>query len=346
VVRSLSVLRILLGPIVLLHLEHFFRDAADGVVYSDHYWFPYVGWYPEASPGLYKVLLFAVLVTAPAMSLGIATRLTASYTAGFVAYNLFLSKHHFAHNRAFLVILLTLVAVVPTGRHLSIDALVGRHAHRRVPLWPLWLARFEVCAVYLASATSKLVDPDWWGGVVLQRRAIDNRALAVRQGAPEWAMDLLGNATVQWWLSKGAVLTEYVIALGFLNRRTRLFAIWVAIPFHLAIQAFARVQVFSWAALAALCLWATPDDRARTLVVPPHDAAFGRVVRRLDWFGRFEIHEAVHADTLTLEDRDGITRTGGDARLTTLTRLPVTFWFTAPALAWTRVRSRHVRTGR
>ncbi len=40
-VRALSVLRILLGPIVLLHLERTFRDAADGVVYSDRFYLPY-----------------------------------------------------------------------------------------------------------------------------------------------------------------------------------------------------------------------------------------------------------------------------------------------------------------
>ena len=35
--RALSVLRILLGPIVLLHLKDTFEDAADGIIYSDRY---------------------------------------------------------------------------------------------------------------------------------------------------------------------------------------------------------------------------------------------------------------------------------------------------------------------
>ena len=38
--RAMSVLRILLGPIVLLHLEDTFRAAADGTIYSDRFYLP------------------------------------------------------------------------------------------------------------------------------------------------------------------------------------------------------------------------------------------------------------------------------------------------------------------
>ena len=351
-VRALSVLRILLGPIVLLHLEDTFRLAADGVVYSDRFYLPYADWYPEAGRTLYVWLLVAAGVAAVAMSIGLLTRVATAYSAGFVAYNMFLSKTHFAHNRAFLVILLVTVAIVPVGRHYSVDEWIRRRRHPGVrpateaPLWPLWLVRFEVVAVYCASATSKLVDPDWWGGLMLQRRAIDQRTSAIDEGAPVWFMDLLADGTFQWWFSKVAVLTEFVIALGFLHRRTRLLAIWIAIPFHVSIQIGARVQVFSWAALAALVIWVTPKVRDRVLVLP-HGHALERVVRRLDWFGRFELQLG---DTVRLIDRpddDGrrVIRVGADATWTVLSRLPVTFWFAAPWLLVVRGRARE-RPGR
>lgn len=346
-VRALSVLRILLGPIVLLHLEDTFRLAADGIVYSDRFYLPYFDWYPEAGRTLYVWMLITAGVAAVAMSIGLLTRFATAYSALFVGYNLFLSKTHFAHNRAFLLILLVTVAIVPVGRHDSVDAWIRRRRHpetsvdQRAPLWPVWLVRFEVVAVYCASATSKLVDPDWWGGLMLQRRAIDQRAQAIDEGAPIWLMDLLADGTFQWWFSKVAVLTEFVIALGFLNRRTRLLAIWIAIPFHLSIEIAARVQVFSWAALAALVIWVTPKVRDRVLVLPPGHV-LERVVRRLDWFGRFQLQ---HGDTLELLDRPGRNgrrgrRVGADARWTTLSRLPVTFWFAAPWLFVSRRRAR------
>lgn len=333
-IRHLAVLRILLGPIVLLHLRETFGDARDGIVYSDRYYLPYFDWYPEAGPVLYEVMLWAAGVTAIAMALGVLTRWTTSYTAFFVGYNIFLSKTHFAHNRAFLLILLITVAIVPVGRHYSIDALVRRRRGLPepgpTPLWPLWLVRFEVVVVYCSSATSKIIDHDWWSGRVLQLRAIDNRQLAIDEGAPAWLMDLLADGTVQWWFSKGAVLNEYVIALGFLHPRTRLFAIWVAIPFHLAIQIGARVQVFSWAAIAALVIWVTPRAHARELIVP-RGHALGRWVPWLDWFGRFRV-EADDGRAVVLLDADGRRLTGRDASWTTLSRLPATFFFAWPAL--------------
>lgn len=100
-VRSMSVLRIVLGPIVLLHFSDTFRDALDGVVYSDRFYLPYADWYPEAGRDVYVVLLIAVAVSSVAMSFGFLTRLTTSFTAFVVGYHVFLSKTHFAHNRAF-----------------------------------------------------------------------------------------------------------------------------------------------------------------------------------------------------------------------------------------------------
>jgi hypothetical protein len=349
-VRALAVLRILLGPIVLLHLEDTFRRAADGIIYSDRFYLPYADWYPEASRALYEPMLWMAAVAAIAMSVGLLTRVATCYTAFFVAYNLFLSQTHFAHNRAFLLILLVTIAIIPTGRYYSIDAWLRRRFGRGdpgpksdVPLWPLWLVRFEVVAVYCASAVSKVIDQDWWGGRVLQLRAIDGYEQAIDEGAPRWLMDVLADGTFQWWFSKGAVLTEFVIALGFVNRRTRLLAIWIAIPFHVSIQIGARVQVFSWAALAALVIWVTPSARDRTLVVP-RSHRLARVVPLLDWFGRFEIEHGDGASIVLLDrpapDGSQVRRTGGDAIWTMFSRLPVTFWFAAPGLLIVRSRQR------
>ncbi len=343
--RAMAVLRILLGPIVLLHLRPFLEAARDGVIYSDRFYLPYADWYPEASRAVYEPLLWAAGVSAVAMSLGVLSRLATAYTAAFVGYNLFLSKTHFAHNRAFLLILLVTVALLPVGRHYSVDALVRRLRRRPppppAPLWPIWLVRFEVVAVYLASGVSKAIDRDWWSGRVLQLRAIDNRQLGIDEGAPAWILDLLADGTFQWWFSKAAVLTEVFIGLGLVHRRTRLAAIWVAIPFHLAIQVGARVQVFSWAALAALVIWVTPSAGDRDLVVP-RGHRFGRLVRSLDWFGRFHV-AGDDGQAIVLLDRPRgsrvpLTRRDEDAVWTALSRLPATFAVAGPVVLVRRLR--------
>ncbi len=353
--RGLAVLRILLGPIVWLHLRPFVDNLRDGIIWSDRFTDPWVSWYPEPGRALSAVLLWTALVAAVAMSLGLATRLACATTALIVTHNLLLSTTFFAHNRAFLVILLWCVTVVPSGDHYSIDAAIRRLRGRpRPPLRPLWwlyLVRIQVALVYLASAVSKLLDGDWWGGRVLQLRAIDGRELAIDQGAPAWILDVLADDGFQWWFSKGAVLTEVFIGAGLLMRRTRLAAIWVAIPFHLAIQIGASVQVFSWAALAALCIWVTPLAGDRRLVVPASQRRFASMVTMLDWFGRFTV-EIDDGRRLVLDDRPPhrgsppVRRTSADARWTTLSRLPVTFWFAYPMRWWVRRRSTALRPAR
>lgn len=344
-VRALSVLRIVLGPIVLLHFRSTFERALDGVVYSDRFWMPYADWYPEASRGLYQAMLVIVAVTAVTMSIGLFTRWSTAITAFVVGYHIFLSTTHFAHNRAFLLVLLVTVSLLPVDRFYSVDAWWrrrrGTSGEAPARLWPIWLVRFEVVVVYSSSAISKLVDPDWWGGLMMQRRAIDNRQQALDAGVPDWLIDVFADGTFQWWFSKSAVLAELVIAWGFLHRRTRLLAIWIAIPFHLSIEVVARVQVFSWAAIAALVIWVTPRARERVLHVPV-DHPIGGVVRRLDWFGRFDLRPSPDAGPVLDDPTDrvahGVWR-GRDALVATLLRLPATFWFAAPWWLW-RVVSR------
>lgn len=150
--RALALLRVLAGPVVLLHLRPFLSDALNGRIYSDAFYEPYAAWYPELPEAVYVGLLWLAAAAAVAMSLGFLTRLATATTFGIVAYNLFLSTTHFHNNRAYLLIVLGLLAVAPCGRELSVDAWVRRRRglpalDTSAPAWPLWLLRFECAAI-------------------------------------------------------------------------------------------------------------------------------------------------------------------------------------------------------
>lgn len=261
--RFIALLRIAAGPLILLHLHPFFAAADEGRVPGDGFLVPFADWYPIVPRGIYLTLLWAAIPTAILLSVGLLTRLASVYSAGFVGYNLFLSQTHFHHNRAFLLILLTGLAVLRSGDHLSVDAAIRRRAGwapSPAPLWPLWLMRFEVAVVYTASGFSKLVDGDWFGGTVLRLRIEQWSDVALDRGAPQWLLDLLSDPGFMSVFAKVVVLTELFIGLGLVWRRTRFTAVLVAIPFHLSIQMTASVQVFSWAALIALVIWIDPES--------------------------------------------------------------------------------------
>jgi Vitamin K-dependent gamma-carboxylase len=351
--RALALLRVLTGPVALLHLEPFLADAWEGATYQDAFHEPYAAWYPELPAEVYVALLWVGAAAAIAMSLGFLTRLATATTFVILTYNVLLSTTHFHNNRAYLIIVLGLLAVAPCGRELSLDAWIRRRRGQpaldaSAPAWPLWLLRFECAAVYGASGLSKLVDPDWFGGTVTWQRVVRAREDLEAWPLPDWAVSALTDADFHIVAAKVIVLTELFIALGLWWRGTRYAAVWVAVIFHLTIEASASVQVFSFLGIAVLVIWAVPSTRDRALRIDPTSARHGRwvrVVRALDWLARFRVEPAPPGSRLELIDRDGAALRGAPAVAFTLSRLPLTAWFALPALLLPPVR-RARRAGR
>jgi hypothetical protein len=341
--RSLALLRVLVGPIVLLHLRPFLAEALDGRIYRDAFYEPYAAWYPELPRAVYIGLLWLAAVAAVALSLGLLTRLASTATFAIVAYNLFLSTTHFHNNRAYLVIVLGVLAVAPCGRELSVDAWLRRRRglpplDPRAPAWPLWLLRFECAAVYGASGMSKLLDPDWFGGTVPWQRVVQAKAELDAGPLPRWAVSILTDRDFHTGAAKLVVLTELFIAAGLWWRGTRYAAMWVAVVFHVSIQASAAVEIFSVLGIAVLVIWTVPSSRDRVLRVDATDTRQRRwraVVRRLDWLARFRVEPG---SRLEIVDRDGTVLHGAPALVLTLSRLPLTAWFALPALLLPAVR--------
>jgi uncharacterized membrane protein YphA (DoxX/SURF4 family) len=345
--RSMALLRILIGPVVLLHLRPIVTDAWHGTIYRDHFYEPYASWYPELPRGAYVAVLWIAVVAAVAMTIGLATRAATATVAVIVTYDLFLSTTNFHNNRAYLVIVLAALAVTPCGRELSVDAWLRRRRHRpplptTSPGWPLWLLRAEAATVYGASGLSKLLDPDWFDGTVTWQRLNAVRGQLDASVLPAWAVDILTNRAFNTVSAKFVIATELFIAVGLWSRRTRYAAIWVAICFHVAIQLSADVEVFSYLALAALVIWAVPSTRDRVLAIDPANPAHRRVATvtaGLDWLARFRIEAAPPGAAMTLVDRDGTPLTAGASPFVA-SRLPVTAWLALPTLLVPGVRRR------
>jgi uncharacterized membrane protein YphA (DoxX/SURF4 family) len=333
--RAVALVRLAFGPIVVFHLWGFLTGAVDGRTYQDRFHEPFWSWVPHPPEPVYGIIIAVGVVAGAAMAIGLASRVATTTAFAVVAYNLALDQTAFQHNRAFLVMNLGLLAIQPTGLALSVDAWRHRRRTGQPPsdlglLWPMWLQRILLASVYLASAGSKLLDPDWRSGLVLWDRVVrfSHHIEALPQG--DALAGLLTDRWVYWWFAPVVLATELFIGLGLWHRRTRLAAIWVAIAFHLSIEVTADVHTFSYAALAALAVWAVPRTRDRTVVVArPATAAR---IEALDWLARFRVETAEGGDGISLVDRDGTRWTGAAARRRVLLRLPLTFWPAAPAV--------------
>lgn len=344
-IRAMAVLRIVLGPVVVVHLAPFLSDTAKGITFDEHFHEPWWGWVPQVPGEAQVAMVWIGAAAAMAMSVGWRTRLVGPLTTLCVAGNLFLSQTHFRHNRAYLVYLLAAVALSDSGRVLSLDA---RRARRRAGLdqksrtgddratiWPMWTLRILVSSVYFASGFSKLIDPDWVSGRVLWDRAVRFQSMVGERLPDALAEPVVEVVTTRWVhavSSPIAVAMELFIAFGLWVGRTRLLAVWIAIFFHVSIEITASVEVFSAAAIAALAIWAVPRTRDRIVVVGVDDP-FRRWIHRLDWLARFEVRPRPDG-ALEVVDRDGTIRRDRDARQFVLSRLPLTFFFVAPLRRW------------
>jgi hypothetical protein len=263
-------------------------------------------------------------------------------TFAIVTYNLFLSTTNVHNNRAYLVIVLGLLAAAPCGRELSLDAWLRRRRglpplDRSAPAWPLWLLRFECATIYGASGLSKLLDPDWFGGTVPWQRVVQARDELA--GWPHWAVSVLTDRGFYTGAAKVIVFTELFIAAGLWSRRTRYAAVWVAVVFHTAIEFSASVQVFSYLGISVLVIWAVPSTRDRVLRIDGSDARqrrFGTAVRRLDWLARFRLEPGAPGSRPEVVDRDGTTLAGAPAVAFAFSRLPLTAWLALPLASLAR----------
>jgi vitamin K-dependent gamma-carboxylase len=261
--RSIGLLRILVGALACLHLRPLLADAVAGRTHHGRFHHPYVDALAEIPAGPYTAIIAIGLTASVAMSVGLAARAATWTTFGVVAFHLLISTTHVHNNRLYLVTVLGLLAMAPCDRSWSVDATIRARRGHAVPAigpaWTLWLLRFVCATVYGASGTSKLLDRDWFGGTVTWGRVTLQEAQLRSSILPDFAVDLLLDRSFHTVAAKLIVLTELFIAGGLWWRRTRPWAVAVAIVFHVSIELSARVELFSWLAIAVLVVWADPD---------------------------------------------------------------------------------------
>jgi vitamin K-dependent gamma-carboxylase len=264
--RSIAVVRAGVGIVALWLLWPLARDAWDGSTYHDRFHEPFLDALPHPSPAVFTVLVTVGVFGAAAMTIGLATRVATATTTVAVGSYLMASTTHLHNNRAYLFAILVGLSLAPTGRSWSVDRLLRRRLGRdeldeSMPGWPLWLLRFECSLIYAASGFSKLIDPDWFGGTVTWGRVVVGEAMLRDSMLPDAIVDLLLERSFHTVAAKIIVLTELFIAGGLWWRRTRPWAVAVAVAFHISIEVSAQVQSFSYLALVVLFVWADPDLR-------------------------------------------------------------------------------------
>lgn len=155
---------------------------------------------------------------------------------------------------------LFLLMFMPSGAAFSIDSWWKRRrtavpdAPPTIPAWPVRLLQIQLCIIYLTTGLAKLREwpTTWWEGTSLHYVLNDitmTRWSYAQLPLPLW-MTAIGT-----WLSVG---WEVLFTPLVLFRRTRKWALWFGVVFHIAIWLTIEVGWFSFYTLSLYGVW-IPD---------------------------------------------------------------------------------------
>ena len=254
---SLAVFRIAVGALLLWEVTRFFRFGwIEQQFIEPQFHFTYFGfeWVrPLPAVGMYTLFVF-LGVCAVGMLLGLYYRIcTALFCAGF-SY-VFLIDQALYLNHFYLICLITFLLVfIPANCTWSLDAVRNRTLRCNVvPRWALSLLRVQIGIIYFYAGLAKL-NNDWLRGEPMR----------------EWLAELapgsiLSTQAVAHFLSYGGVLFDLLVVPLLLWRRTRLFALAVAVAFHVGNHFLFQIGVFPWFMIAATLLFLEPGWPRRLL---------------------------------------------------------------------------------
>jgi hypothetical protein len=249
--RALGMVRVGFGLLLLNEAWLATQELRGAGFFGDRFHQPYV---PEGlvpSAGIYSLLLGAQWLAALLVVSGRWARPALLASAGLLVYAMLCDRLWFHHYRHTMAAFCTLLAFAPCDRLL----VLGRAAQSGPgPLWAQHAIKAQVSFMYLASAGSKLLDPEWRGGQ-MWARMMSGLGTALPASVASALQTPLGASL----MAKGAITTELALAVLLWVPRSRRYAVALGVVFHLAISMLTPVRLFTIEMLLVYLLFLAPD---------------------------------------------------------------------------------------
>lgn len=252
---SLAVLRIAMGLVVVLSAVRTWAYGWTDRLYAGpthRFTYLWMGWVPQPGPVGIRVLVATTAASGLALALGWRTRLAALALVISFGWIEAIDATTYLNHYWFVTLLGILALVVPFGATWSLDA--RRHPGRdhRVARGWVWLLRFQVGIVYASAGLAKL-QPDWL------LRGIPLRFwLPARSDVPIIG-SLLRHPETAHVLSVAGAAFDCAIVPLLLWRRTRLWAWFAVVAFHLITWRLFPIGVFPWLMVAMATVFFDPS---------------------------------------------------------------------------------------
>ena len=156
------------------------------------------------------------------------------------------------NNHYYLLMLLSFFMVLlPANRYASLDVKLNPSLKRfSMPSWCKWLFVIQLFILYTYASIAKLY-PDW----------LDTSVIAIlMQGKASYPLigDLLQQKTIHYFIAYGGILFDGLIIPLLLFKRTRKYAFFASIAFHLFNSIVFQIGIFPYLSLAFILFFFDP----------------------------------------------------------------------------------------
>jgi vitamin K-dependent gamma-carboxylase len=251
---SVAIVRIALGLLIAVEAVNYLFSDWIAVSFLDpeyHFTWRLFDWVqPWAGVGMYvHFAIFGALGLC--LAVGVAHRIVAPLAVAAFAYIFLLEKAEYLNHFYAAILLLALIAVAPADRAYSVAARRRPQRPRTVPVWSVWVLRFQVGVIYLYAGIAKL-NADWVAGEPMGMWLADRADLAI-------VGPLLEASWAGLAFSWGGLALDLLIVPLLLWRRTRMLAYCLALAFHATNWVIFDIGIFPPMMIAATTIFFDPD---------------------------------------------------------------------------------------
>ena len=203
--------------------------------------FTYQGWpVPMLSPAGYDLLVVVSLISSLGIASGRATRFWAWIYFFSFGYWFLLEKSNYNNHYYLILIFAFFWATLGDAGFFALKKPPGRE----IPRWHLQLFRAQLILVYFYGGLAKL-HRDWFLGNPMSHWLKDHSQWLSQQAL---------------WFSWGGLFFDLLIGPALLYRRTRPWAMLLALGFHLCNSQLFKIGVFPYLMIASLILFLDPGS--------------------------------------------------------------------------------------
>lgn len=269
---GLGAFRALLGALLCLSVARFWAYGwIDEIYLRPKFHFTYFGFgWVRPLPPLAMYAHFGVMALAAlCLCVGLASRLSAFVFFLTFTYAELIEKASYLNHYYFVSLVTLLLATMPCGAALSLDAWRRRRrgaAPRVARAWCYGLLRAQLALLYLFAGYAKL-NRDW----LLAAEPLGTW-LALHADVP-WIGPVLGSRAAAYFASYAGAAFDLSIPFWLSWRRSRPWAYAVGLVFHVSVWLLFPIGVFSWVMIVSTTIFFDPGWPRRWLRLPPQGPA-------------------------------------------------------------------------